>query len=79
MNLLTIDDIAAMFRRKRRTVAEEWVPRPDFPAPHFAPTSRSRLWLAEDVMRWARRETPQSAPQSRGSTPAPAGQGLDAR
>ena len=79
MNLLTIDDIAAMFRRKRRTVAEEWVPRPDFPAPHFAPTSRSRLWLAEDVMRWARRETPQSAPQSRGNTPEPAGQGLDAR
>lgn len=51
--LLTIDDIAARFKTARRTVAENWVPRPDFPAPKYAPNRWRRLWLAADVERWA--------------------------
>jgi hypothetical protein len=53
MQLLTIDDIAALFRVSRRTVAEQWIQRPDFPAPRYAPTRRSRLWEAGAVERWA--------------------------
>jgi hypothetical protein len=52
-DLLTIDDIAALLRRSRRTVAEEWVQRPDFPAPVYAPTGATRLWSRADVEKWA--------------------------
>jgi predicted DNA-binding transcriptional regulator AlpA len=58
-DLLTIDDIAAMLRVKRRTVAEKWLARPDFPRPHVAPTRRTRRWLAADVMAWAQRAVAQ--------------------
>jgi len=53
MELLTIADIAALMRVERRTVAEDWVHRPGFPAPRYAPTRRTRLWLASDVEQWA--------------------------
>lgn len=53
MTLLSIDDIARMFRVERRTVAEQWIHRPGFPAPKYAPTRRSRLWEAAAVERWA--------------------------
>jgi hypothetical protein len=55
MNLLTVSDIAALLRVQRRTVADRWVHRPDFPQPRFAPTRRTRLWALEDVQRWASR------------------------
>ena len=55
MRLMTIDDIARQFRATRRTVAERWIMRPDFPRPKYAPTRRSRLWDAADVERWAAR------------------------
>jgi hypothetical protein len=61
MQLLTIDDIAALFKVKRRTVAEQWIQRPDFPAPKYAPTRKSRLWEAADVDRWASPGAAQSA------------------
>jgi predicted DNA-binding transcriptional regulator AlpA len=61
--LLTIADIAAMLRRSRRTVAEEWVQRPDFPKPVYAPTRATRLWSRADVERWAApKETRHAAP-----------------
>ena len=53
MQLLNIDDIAKRFKTSRRNVAERWVHKPDFPAPRFAPTKRTRLWSAEDIERWA--------------------------
>jgi predicted DNA-binding transcriptional regulator AlpA len=52
-DLLTITDIAALLRRSRRTVASEWVHRPDFPAPVYAPTRATRLWSRADVEQWA--------------------------
>lgn len=52
-DLLTIDDIAALLQAARRTVAERWIHRPDFPKPAIAPTRRHRMWRREDVMRWA--------------------------
>ena len=53
--LLTIDDIALIFRAARRTVAERWIHAPDFPKPHLAPSIRPRQWKREDVLRWAQR------------------------
>jgi predicted DNA-binding transcriptional regulator AlpA len=52
-DLLTIAEIAMLFRRSRRTVAEDWIKRPDFPRPVFAPTPKSRFWSRADVERWA--------------------------
>jgi len=52
-DLLTIAEIAALMRVGRRTVAEDWVHRPGFPAPRYAPTRRTRLWAAADIERWA--------------------------
>ena len=65
--LLTIEDIAKQFGTSRRNVAERWVHKPDFPPPRFAPTKRTRLWLAKDVERWATpagQRSPQPAPGS---------------
>lgn len=58
VKLLDIDQIAAMFRVNRRTVAEKWIQQPGFPAPRYAPTRRCRLWDAADVETWA---TPSAA------------------
>jgi hypothetical protein len=52
-DLLTIDEIAALLRAERRTVAEKWVHKPDFPRPFLAPTPRHRLWKREDILKWA--------------------------
>ena len=78
-DLLTIDDIAARFRRSRRTVADEWVQRPDFPPPKYAPTRRTRLWLASDVERWASPASARCPAESRGSTSAEGFSNPDAR
>lgn len=53
--LMTIDDIAALFRAERRTVAERWIHRPDFPKPKYAPSRQRRLWEASAVKAWAER------------------------
>jgi len=77
--LLTIDDIATRFRRSRRTVADEWVQRPDFPAPKYAPTRRTRLWLATDVERWASPGAARCPAPTRGNTPSEGSSSPDAR
>lgn len=68
MQLLTIDDIAQLFGVKRRTVADKWMARPDFPPPRFAPSRRTRRWDMADIMRWASPASARSARRSRGST-----------
>jgi len=52
-DLLTIDDIAAMLRTKRATVAKRWIYLPNFPRPWLAPSRQHRLWRREDVLKWA--------------------------
>ena len=79
MTLLTIDDIAALFRVGRRTVADHWVHRPDFPAPAIAPSRRTRQWDRDQIIAWAKPAAPISARRSRGSTLTAAGSGHDAR
>ena len=66
--LLSIDDIAALCRVKRRTVADHWIHMPNFPAPKYAPTRRTRLWAAADIERWAAPAAPRSAPPLPGSS-----------
>jgi hypothetical protein len=66
--LLTIDDIAKRFKTSRRNVAERWIHKPDFPQPRYAPTQRTRLWLATDVERWATPAGQRSLPPARDST-----------
>lgn len=51
--LLTIDDIASLLKVNRRTVADKWIHRPDFPPPRFAPTRAHRLWNKQDILDWA--------------------------
>lgn len=63
-DLLTIDDIATLFRVCRRTVAERWIHQPDFPPPRFAPSKYRRLWDAKDVSAWAAPAARRSAPQT---------------
>lgn len=53
MNLITIDDIAEMFRVGRRTVADHWIHRPDFAPPAVAPTRRTRRWDRAEILAWA--------------------------
>ncbi len=77
--LLDITAIAARFGVKRRTVAEGWIHRPDFPAPRFAPSTRVRLWDAADVDRWATPAGRRSAQPSPGSTYSPESARPDAR
>ena len=57
--LLSISEIAALFRVSAKNVRESWVHRPDFPPPKYAPTRRTRLWEAKDVLAWASRSARQ--------------------
>ena len=56
--LLNLDEIATLLRAERRTVAEKWVHKPDFPKPYLAPTPRHRLWRREDIIKWAKPAEP---------------------
>lgn len=71
--LMSIDDIAQLFRANRRVVAEQWLHRPDFPSPYVAPSRKHRLWKAADVIAWAQRGTARSARRKAGSTCSEAG------
>lgn len=51
--VLTIDDIAALCGVGRRTVADHWVHRPDFPQPVIAPSRRSRRWDRDQIVAWS--------------------------
>ena len=52
--LLNVDEIAALFGVSRRTVADHWISRPDFPAPAVAPSRNRRRWAREDLLKWAK-------------------------
>lgn len=62
--LLSIDDIAALCGVSRRTVADHWTHRPDFPAPSVAPSRRSRRWDRDEIIAWATPAKRKSAPRS---------------
>jgi predicted DNA-binding transcriptional regulator AlpA len=68
MDLLSIDDIAAIFSVDRRTVAERWIHKPNFPAPVFAPSRMTRRWSREEVIAWATPASRRSARPTHGST-----------
>ncbi len=53
MNLMSIDDIAALFDVSRRTVRDKWIPKPSFPAPRFAPSPHTRRWDRDEIIAWA--------------------------
>jgi hypothetical protein len=58
-DLLTIDEIAALFRTTAKTVRERWVHKPGFPPPKYAPSRNKRLWEAKAVLAWASRDARQ--------------------
>lgn len=51
---LTVDQIAARYQVKRRTVVDQWTKRPDFPRPVVNISRKVRAWKAEDVEQWAK-------------------------
>ena len=79
MNLITIDEIAELFRVSRRTVKDHWIHRPDFPPPTIAPSRRTRRWDRDEIIAWATPAGRKSAQRTPGSTLTAAGSGLDAR
>lgn len=79
MNLITIDEIAAMFRVSRRTVKDHWIHRPGFPPPALAPTRNTRRWDRDEIIAWATPAGRKSAQRTRGSTLTEAGSDPDAR
>jgi predicted DNA-binding transcriptional regulator AlpA len=79
MNLITIDDIAALFQVGRRTVADHWIHRPDFPPPAIAPSRRTRRWDRDEIIAWATPAVRKSARQSPGSRWTAEGSSPDAR
>ena len=79
MNLITIDDIAEMFKVGRRTVADHWIHRPDFPPPAIAPSRRTRRWDRDEIIAWATPAGRKSAQRSPGSRWTEAGSSPDAR
>ena len=79
MNLITIDDIAEMFKVGRRTVADHWIHRPDFPPPAVAPSRRTRRWDRDEIIAWATPVGRKSAQRTPGNRWTTEGSGLDAR
>lgn len=54
--LWSAEDAAAYLGVSKRTVAERYAPRPDFPRPIRLPSTGGRgllRWKAAEVMRWA--------------------------
>ncbi len=59
--LLTIDDIAALYKVQRRTARDEVVKSPGFPQ-HAPGTSwKKPRWLASEVMRFLKNESSEQA------------------
>jgi predicted DNA-binding transcriptional regulator AlpA len=79
MTTLDIPAIAALLGVSAKTVRDRLVHRPDFPAPLLAAGPRSRRWCAAEVTAWATPAARRSPAPSRGSTPAAAATGHDAR
>lgn len=55
MNLLTIDEIAAMFKLSRNYVRDKLVKRPAFPRPSISLSQKARRWDRNAVESWAAR------------------------
>ena len=53
-DLLTIEDIASLYRVTVRYAREQLTKRPDFPKPIPGCTSRNRLWLKESIKNYWR-------------------------
>lgn len=63
--ILTIDDIAAMYKVSRERARDTIVKQPGFP--DIAPGSTWRLprWVATEVRAFVRRRSPQNSPRAR--------------
>jgi hypothetical protein len=62
-DLLTLEDIAAMWKCSARHARDVLVKTPGFPSPAPGSTHRHRVWLAESVRNFARGE-PANIPQT---------------
>lgn len=61
MNLLTLDDIAAMLSAKRPLVRDRIVKRPDFPRPAVSLSQKTRRWSKVDVENWLAKQMQRNA------------------
>lgn len=52
MNLLNLDDIAAIVKEPRSYVRTTLVRRPDFPRPALVLSQKIRKWAQSDVEAW---------------------------
>lgn len=50
--ILTIDDIAALYKVKRSYARDKVVKRPDFPRPSISLSQKVTRWSREDVEQW---------------------------
>lgn len=50
--LITLDDIASMYRTSRRWARDVLVKRVDFPRPAVAVSQKVRRWKRHDVENW---------------------------
>lgn len=56
IELLTVDDIARLYKVEPHTARDKIIKTPGFPDPAPGSTVRSRRWLASDVHAFVRRE-----------------------
>jgi predicted DNA-binding transcriptional regulator AlpA len=61
MNLLSLDDIAALIAVPRPFVRDVLVKRPDFPRPSLALSQKMRRWSRQDVEKWLDKQTQRNA------------------
>jgi hypothetical protein len=63
MNLLSLDDIAAMYRVSRWHARDVITKMPGFPLPVPGSTPRKQMWLQSDIEAFLRRK-PANIPQA---------------
>jgi predicted DNA-binding transcriptional regulator AlpA len=59
MKILTVDDLAALLRLRRKTVLDLYTKQPGFPANIATP--RKPAWLEEDVHKFMQRKSAQTS------------------
>lgn len=52
MNLITIDEIAAMLKLSRSHVRDKLIKRGDFPRPTLSLSQKNRRWSEPDIESW---------------------------
>lgn len=62
--ILTLEDIAAMYKVSRERARDTIVKRPDFPDLAPGSTWRQPRWVAAEVRAYIRRRSPQKSPGS---------------